>query len=82
MNRKKKNTSILRPGKYTFDVKGVKIVAIKGIHDKRQITATFAGSMSGEFLLIQVIYEGKTKRCLPKYTFPVLMPHFLKTTGQ
>ena len=26
--------------------------------------------MSGEFLPIQVIYEGKTKRCLPKYTFP------------
>ena len=25
--------------------------------------------MSGEFLTIQVIYEGKTKRCLPKYTF-------------
>ena len=26
--------------------------------------------MSGEFLPIQVIYEGKTKRCLPKCTFP------------
>ena len=26
--------------------------------------------MSGRFLLIQVIYEGKTKRCLPKFTFP------------
>ena len=30
---------------------------------------TSAISMSGEFLSIQVIYEGKTKRCLPKYTF-------------
>ena len=48
----------------------MKTVPIKGIDDKRQITATFAISMSGEFLPIQVIYEGKTKRCLPKYTFP------------
>ena len=26
--------------------------------------------MSGEFLPIEVIYEGKTKRYLPRYTFP------------
>ena len=58
------------PGKYTFDVNGVKTVPIKGIDDKRQITATFAISMSGEFLPIQVIYEGKTTRCLPKHAFP------------
>ena len=63
--------SYVSPGKYTFDVKGVKTVPIKGIDGKRQITATFAISMSGEFLPIQEIYEGKTKRCLPKYTFPV-----------
>ena len=62
--------SYVSPGKYTFDVKGVETVPIKGIDDKRQITATFAISMSGEFLPIQVIYEGKSKRCLPKYTFP------------
>ena len=48
----------------------MKTVPIKGIDDKRQITATFAISMSGEFLPIQVFYEGKTKRCLLKYTFP------------
>ena len=48
----------------------MKTVPIKGIDEKRQITATFAISISGEFLSIQVIYEGKTKRCLPKYTFP------------
>ena len=43
---------------------------VKDIDDKRQITATFVISMSGEFLPIQVIYEGKTKICLTKYTFP------------
>ena len=58
------------PGKYTFDVKGVKTVPIKGIDDKRQITSTFAISMSMEFLPIQVTFEGKTTRCLPKYAFP------------
>ena len=58
------------PGKYTFDVKGVKTVPIKGIDYKRQITGTFAISMSGEFLPIEVIYEGKTTNCLPKQAFP------------
>ena len=48
----------------------MKTIPIKGIDDKRQITAASI-SMSGEFLPIQVIYEGKTKRCLHKYTFPV-----------
>ena len=44
--------SYVSPGKYIFDVNGVKTVPIKGIDDKRQITATFAISMSGEFLPI------------------------------
>ena len=38
--------------------------------DKRQITATFAVSCTGEFLPIQLIYTGKTERSLPKYSFP------------
>ena len=54
-------------GKYTFDVKGVKTVPIKAIDGKCRITATFAISMSGKFFHIQVIYEGKTTRCLTKY---------------
>ena len=66
--------SYVSPGKYTFDVKYLKTVPIKGIDDKRQITSTFAISMPGEFLPTQVIYEGKTKRCLPKYTFPASFP--------
>ena len=57
-------------GKCTSDVTGEKTVQIEGIDGKRQITATFAISMSGEFLPIQIFYEGKTKRYLPKYTFP------------
>jgi len=40
--------------------KGSKRVEVFGIDDKRQITATFAASLSGNFLPIQLIYEGKT----------------------
>ena len=58
------------PGKYTFCMRGSENVPIKGMDDKRQITATFAVSATGEFLPIQVIYQGKTKRCLPKFRFP------------
>ena len=58
------------PGKYSFNPKWAKTVPIKGIDDKRQITATFVISMTGEFLPIQLIYEGKTKRCLPNFDFP------------
>ena len=50
-------------------MKGAKHVPIKGVDDKRQITATFAVSASGEFLPMQLIYAGETKRCLPKFTF-------------
>ena len=44
---------------------GVKRVEIVGANDKRQITAVFAGTMSGEFLPPQLIYQGKTPKCLP-----------------
>lgn len=44
---------------------------VTGKDDRRQITVVFAGSLSGEFLPPQVIYEGKTKRCLPPFQFPV-----------
>lgn len=35
-----------------------------------QITAVFAGTMSGEFLPPQIIYAGKSTRCLPSVKFP------------
>ena len=62
--------SYVSPGKYTFSFKGAKNVPIKGVDDKRQITATFAVSLTGKFLPIQLIYKGKTKRSLPKFKFP------------
>ena len=49
---------------------GSKRVEIAGKDDKRQLTAVFAGLMNGEFLLSQLIYQGKTTSCLPHYDFP------------
>ena len=55
---------------WTMDKRGSKRVEIKGVNDKRQITAVFCGSLTGDFLPIQVIYKGKTNRCHPKFAFP------------
>ena len=62
--------SYVFPGKYTFSFKGAKNVPIKWVDDKRQITATFAVSLTGTILPIQLIYKGKTKRSLSKFKFP------------
>ena len=56
---------------WTQEKKGAKSVEIIGTDDKRQITATVAGTMSGEFLPAQLIYGGKTPACLPKVDFPI-----------
>ena len=56
--------------KYTMNQKGEKAVPILGTADYRQITGTFSVTMSGHFLPMQLIYQGKTDRCHPKYTFP------------
>ena len=56
------------PGKYTLCLKGSTTVPIKGV--KCQITATFTVSTKAAFLPTQLIYQGVTERCLPKYKFP------------
>lgn len=50
---------------------GARRVPVMGATDKRQITAVFCGTAVGEFLPIQLIYPGKTKRCHPQYDFPL-----------
>lgn len=53
-------------------MEGAKHIEIVGKDDKRQITAVFSGSMSGDFLSPQLIYmyQGKTKTSLPSIEFP------------
>ena len=55
---------------WTMEEEGAKRVEILAKDDKRQITAVFCGSMTGDFLPLQLIYEGKTNRCLPQFDFP------------
>ena len=44
---------------WTMDREGSKRVEISGANDKRQITAVFCGSLTGKFLLLQLINKGK-----------------------
>jgi transposase-like protein len=57
-------------GNWTMAKEGSKRVDIVGMDDKRQITAVFGCTMEGEFLPPQIIYGGKTVRCLPSVKFP------------
>ena len=55
---------------WTMEQQGSCRVEIAAISDNRQITFTFAGSMSGELLPLQLLYQGKTSRCHPQYSYP------------
>jgi len=46
-----------------------KKVVIANPDDERQITPVLVATMTGEYLPVQLIYKGKTIRCLPKYHF-------------
>ena len=52
-------------GSWTMEKKGTKQVEISAVDDKRQITAVFGCSLSGDFLPVQLIYKGTTKKCCP-----------------
>ena len=63
-------TKYVRVGRSTIAKKCSKTVAVSGSSDKRTITATFAITVSGEFLPMQLIYGGKTSKSLPRFKFP------------
>ena len=54
----------------SMEMEGAKRVELVGKDDKRQITAIFEISMSGDFLPIQLVYQGKINKCLPLLDFP------------
>ena len=56
---------------WTMETEGLKRIEVAGKDDKRQITAVFGASMEGDFLPVQLVYQGKTTRCLPQVEFPV-----------
>ena len=53
-----------------MEKEGTKRVEIIAADDRRQITAVFAGTATGDFLPPQLIYKGTTTRCLPTTPFP------------
>ena len=53
-----------------FLSKGSKNCSIKGLDNKRQIKVIFVVTTTGFLLSTQLMYQGKSKRCLPKFTFP------------
>ena len=55
---------------WTLDQKGKQRVELLALDDKRQITAVVCGSLSGNLLPFQLIYQGKTAACLPKFELP------------
>ena len=57
-------------GNESLAEKGTTNVTIEGSGDKRCITGTFAISLAGSFLPIQLIYAGKTTQSIPKFKFP------------
>ena len=50
--------------------KEAKNALIKGVDDKRHITATFTVSATGNLLPTQLIYSVKTRRCLSNVEIP------------
>lgn len=49
----------------TLDFVGEKSVEVIGAGDKRQVTLMLGGTVAGEVLVPQIVFEGKTSRVLP-----------------
>ena len=62
-------TKYVPVGRTTLGKKNTKTVPIKGSSDKRTITATFAISLQGDFMSVQLIYGGKIRKSLPRFKF-------------
>ena len=55
---------------WTMATEGSKRIELIRQDNKRQITATFAGTLTGRLFPIQLVYEGKTPKCHPLIDFP------------
>ena len=62
--------NIVPSSSWTMEQRGKKHVEVIALDDKRQITAVICGTLSGDVLPLQLIYQGKTPACLPKISFP------------
>ena len=62
--------SIVPSGDWTTEKEGTNIVPIAHSDDKRQLTAVLAITAAGDYLLPQLLYQGKTPKCHPQVGFP------------
>ena len=71
LNADQTPSSYVSIGKTTMAARNSSSVPIKGLTDKRNITLTFVISLNGDFLPMQIIYQGKTKASQPRgFDFP------------
>jgi hypothetical protein len=68
INMDQTGVHLVPSSKWTYAQKNSSSVATIGGEDKRQITACIASSLDGNFLPLQLIFQGKTPRCLPAAT--------------
>ena len=61
---------LLPAGQWTMEKEGSRRVVVTGLGDKRQMTGVFCSTMEGDFLPPQLLYEGRTERCHPSFSFP------------
>ena len=54
---------------YTLAGKGTSRASTPGTSDDCQIISTLGVTMGNSFLPFQLVYEGKTKSCQPKFNF-------------
>ena len=70
INRDQTGCQLIPGGDWTMAECGSNQVTICGPDDKRQVTLLLAITKSGVLLPPQLIYQGKTERCLLKIDFP------------
>ena len=71
LNADQTPSSYVSVEKMTMVARSSSSVPIKGLTDKRNMTPTFVISLNGDFLAMQIIYQGKTQASQPRgFDFP------------
>ena len=63
-------TKLVPASDWTMAEEGSKQVEVRGLDDKRDVTASLTATLSGQLLSLQLLYAGKTPRCYPCQSFP------------
>jgi DDE superfamily endonuclease len=68
INMDQTGVRLVPSSRWTYEEKGSKSVAVTGAEDKRQITVCIASALDGSMPPLQLIFQGKTDRCLSPAT--------------